>query len=90
MAASSYSGAGHTLWGLQPVARYLLLMPTLESKNEEEPMPQRHTTTMFPDTARPSRARWQHWLAAGLLAAGFGGHAAVHAADAEGDVDWRG
>ena len=61
-------------------------MPTLESKNEEEPMPHRHTTSMFPGTARPSRARWQRWqrwVAAGLLAAGFGGHAAVHAADAE-------
>lgn len=56
-------------------------------------MPHRHTTSIFADTARPSRPRWQHWqhwLVAGLLAAGFGGHAAVHAADAEGDVDWRG
>jgi len=65
-------------------------MPILESKNEEEHMPQRQTTSMFPDTARPSRPRWQHWLAACLLAAGFGGHAAVHAADVDGEVDWRG
>ncbi len=56
-------------------------------------MHHRHTTSMFPDTVRPSRPRWQHWqrwLVAGLLAAGFGGHASVQAADAEGDVDWRG